>query len=650
MKSIETRVSCVAIFLIFVIGLSAQPDPAIFTVDGEPVPVSEFTYIYEKTNPNTHDYSRTSIEESLDLYSKFKLKVAEAKSLGYDTLSSLNDELEGYRKQLSQDYLMDKEIVEHLAKEAYERQQYDVQLAQIFVKKNRMMDRTDEAKVIYDRLAAGEDFVALAKEYSEEDASRAEGGYMGWRTALFPSGFYDIETAAYTLDKGYYSEVLTSPVGYHIIKLLDKRPARGVITVQQILLANNTPGKSKFNKIKIDSIYSLLQGGANFDTLVAQYSEDPLFKVKNGVMFPFGIGTYTDDFEDEAFGLQKDGDYSRPFETSVGWHILRRVHLDKTDNYLERKKLLKAQIKTMDRSKNAAKEMIQTLKMDYNFKMGSVNYVTLLEDMGDKNVWIFQYEMPKNEEELKKKELFRFADQSYNEWDFAQYLQENVSVRAQRINNPDKVLMIKEIVEEFADEKIVDYEELRLEEKYPDFKSLMREYREGIMLFEIQKKEVWDKAVMDTVGLLNYFEDNKSKYQSPQVYMVDRIMINTDNKKTTKKILKSIQKKTLEETMNLYNKDLKAITSTRMEMSQKDLSTYGINPKLHALLPGETTDNGSMFYYVSEITPSRQLTFEEAKGAIILDYQNILEQNWLSELRKKHTLEINQDVVSKIIK
>ena len=264
-KTIKTLV-----ILIIATTISAQSDDTVLmTVGGQDVTVGEFRYIYEKNNGDGADYTSQSVNEYLDLYTKFKLKVAEARSMGLDTVSVLNKELDGYRKQLADSYIMDKEVVKALTKELYERKKEDIRLSHILISiSKRANDGEIESKRksaldILNRINRGEDFETLAKKYSEDKTSGKMGGDFGWLTAKLPSGFYDFENAMYTLKKGEVSELLRTPLGWHIIKVTDRRPARGKMKVAHILKRTNKDNPNIAKK-EIDRIFSELSAGADF--------------------------------------------------------------------------------------------------------------------------------------------------------------------------------------------------------------------------------------------------------------------------------------------------------------------------------------------------------------------------------------------------
>ena len=310
--------------------LDAQKnDKVLFSIGDEKVYVSEFNYIYEKNNAKDADYSKESLEEYLDLYKKFKLKVHKAKDVGLDTVKTLREELAGYRKQLANSYLKDKEINARLIDEVVERMKEDVEVSHIFVSaedratqqvKSGALMKVNEIKK---KLDGGSPFDLMAKSLSEDRSSANKKGYLGYYTAPLPNGFYEFENAMYETKKGQISQPVKSKMGYHVIKVLDRRPARGQVEISHILLrkkgVNRTLPKTK---ILADSVYLLLKEGRNFENMAGKFSDDSKTKAKGGYLGFIGINQFDKIFEDAAFALENDNDYSKPIETDIGFHII----------------------------------------------------------------------------------------------------------------------------------------------------------------------------------------------------------------------------------------------------------------------------------------------------------------------------------------
>jgi peptidyl-prolyl cis-trans isomerase SurA len=280
----------------------------LFTVEGTPVTVDEFTYIYSKTNGEEATFSEESLQEYLDLYVKFKLKVQRAKEMRLDTIVALQEELAGYRRQLADSYLIDRAIGDQLIREAYEHTTQEVDFSHILFGVGIKADPKDtlavykQAVAAMRRLQQGEDFEAMARLMSMDKYSRPKGGRVGFVTAMLPAGFHKLENAIYETPIGQLAGPVRTNAGYHLLKVHARRPARGEVEAAHIVIRKkeDNPGAAKAG---IDSIYQRLQNGEPFEALARLRSEDGNTNRQNGYLGFFGINRYEKAFEDAAFGL-----------------------------------------------------------------------------------------------------------------------------------------------------------------------------------------------------------------------------------------------------------------------------------------------------------------------------------------------------------
>ena len=508
----KTLLSVVAI-IAFNLSVFGQNDPVLFTVSGTPVHLSEFNYIYSKTNGTKADFSKASVDEYLDLYTKFKMKVTRAREMKLDTLPALQEELAGYRRQLADSYLTDREVTDKLVKEAYDRSQKDISISHILFRfeKEDTMGAIIKAKTAKVQLEKGIAFDKLAKEISEDPNSKDNGGFIGYLTAMLPNGFYALENTIYKTPVGKTSDMVRSPLGYHIIKVNAERPARGEMEIAHILIRKKKEGIDQpWAKARVDSLYTVLQKGGNFDDLAVSFSDDSYSAPRKGYLGFFGIGRYELAFEDAAFALSKDGEYTKTIETSIGFHIIKRVSRKSNEAYDLMKNRLKGRIQQDGRFELAKKAMIERIKKDSKFTegVGALDkYVSTLDSTYLTYTW-------RVDDKAKGEKLFSYGNKEMKTTDFAAYLANNANRRlsyAVTMNN--KIADItKTLYKEYVDEQALAFEETQLEKKYPDFKNLMREYEEGILLFEAIKINVWDKASQDSLGLEKFYETKKGKY------------------------------------------------------------------------------------------------------------------------------------------
>lgn len=639
--------------------ISAQSDTdVLMTVGTHDVTVGEFRYIYEKNNGDKADYTKASVDEYLDLYTKFKLKVAKAKDMKLDTITSLQEELAGYRSQLANSFLTDREVFDKVIAEIAERQKQDVRVSHILISvKPRSADKEKTAAIkklnnIKQQLREGKSFADLAKEYSEDKNTKDKGGDLGYTTANLPSGFYDLENAMYNLDINEISDPIETKLGYHLVRVTDKRAARGMIEVAHIFRKVDKSNKASVEKNKklMDSLYVVLQAGADFGSLANQYSEDKTTMTKGGVLPPFGIAVYDSKFEDTAFGLNTDGQISRPILTSVGYHIIKRISKPEllTTDQLELR--FKDKISRYDRYDVALDDMIHNIKEESRFRERPVILKEFTETL-DEEFYSHKWQPSRS---LGEDVLLSFGpshDQSIK--DFAAYAKKQTRLRSQFEKTKPLSEAVNEIYQEFVKEKAYEYERATLETKYPEFKALMREYSEGILLFEATKINVWDKANTDTVGLYQYYEQNKGKYIFEQQAKIGKYIVNTTDKKQLKKVMKCAKKHDTEKTLARFNKDgieMLEYSEVTVEPGSKELVGLEFKQKSISEPIIDKKNNKSLFKKVVDILPSRRKSLKESRGYVVADYQDQLEKQWITNLRKDYPVKVNDKVYNALVK
>lgn len=646
----KVLLSIAATCFLFAASSFGQSDPVLFTVDGKPVNVSEFNYIYTKTNGTKADFSKESVMEYLDLYTRFKMKVARAKEMQLDTIPALIEELAGYRRQLADSYLTDREVSDKLVKEVYDRMLKDISVSHILIKidKNDTTKAHNTIKEIQARLSKGDKFEDVAKSQSQDETSKDNGGLIGYLTAMLPDGFYSFETAIYGTSVGKTSGIVRSPMGYHIVKVNGERSARGEMEIAHILIRNKKDGLEQPNaKERIDEIYKELKGGKAFEELATRYTEDQSSQSKAGYLGFFGIGRYEVGFEDAAFALAKDGDYAEPYQSSIGWHIIRRISKKDIEPYDAIKSRLKARIQRDSRYELARVAMVERIKSEAHFTEGVAARDKFIGTL-DSSFLTYAYRVPEN---ASSETLLSFDGKATTVNDWAYWLGETANKRinysTQYNNNVSEVA--KKLYAEFVVEKALGYEETQLDKKYPDFKNLMREYEEGILLFEAIKQNVWDKASLDTIGLEKFFEQNKSRYNWDERASLIYYTISDSAKGDSLKIRKFATKHSPPQVLKKFNKKGNAV-SYREETMERGKGK-ALDPSVWK--EGKVVAHGAdllNFMKVEKIIPKTPKALKDARGYVVADYQEFLEKQWMDELAAKYKVVVNKDVLNSIIK
>lgn len=683
-------------------GFAQSNDPTLLTIDGKAVTKSEFEAVYKKNNGKDMSAEKKSVNDYLDLFINFKLKVKEAEQMGLDTLPSFKQELGGYRKQLAAPYLTDKDATDKLINEAYQRMQSEVKASHILVKcpedalpkdtleawhriniilsvasgktvspaqlseyetlvkknafgkaKPTKQDTTEANQKINSikDLVAGKAidkkkdlFGQVASASSDDVALKDAGGSLGYFTAL--EMVYPFENAAYNTPVGEVSKIVRTRFGYHILKVYDKRPNTGEILAAHIMIKLNKDMKhddSLKAKQKIDEVYAKLQAGEKFDNLAKNYSEEKQTAPNGGELNWFYERKFPiEEFSKQAFALQKNGDYSKPFTTRFGWHIVMRKDKRTIPAFDAMKTELKNKVAKDSRSYQSKESFIAKLKKEYNFKEMPKEKDALAKTLDST---YFQGTWKAAEKAAKlNKEMFSIADKKYTQQDFAKFLESHQTRRAKS----DVNMAINAQYKAFVDESLIAYEETQLDRKYPEYHNLMQEYRDGILLFDLTDKKVWSKAVKDSTGLEKFYEANKNNYLWDE--RADVSTYKCANAAVAKEVNKMLAaKKTEKEITEKLNKksalDVSVENVTYLKGENKDVDANwkeGVAPEI------KQADGKINIIVINKLTPKTPKKLAECRGMVTSDYQNYLEKDWIANLRNNHKIEINKDVLSTI--
>lgn len=690
-----TRISVLIIagLLLICFNSTAQTvnDPVLMTIGGSPVTKSEFERVYRKNNNREDINDPAAIQEYMQLFINYKLKVKEAETLQLDTSSSFITELNGYKKQLAQPYLTDKNVSEELLREAYERLKKEVRASHILVKIgegalpkdtleawNRIMiirdhllnkaitpqrmaeyetmvkkifqpdsvahERIESLKKVI-RMKAGNNeasFASVARAISDDPSAVDNGGDLGYFTALMM--VYPFETAAYNTKPGEISMPVRTKFGYHLIRVTDVRNASGEILTAHIMV-KHTPNASEQDSLqakqKIDEIYAKLKAGEKFEDLAQQFSDDRGSAKSGGVLPWFGTGRMVAEFEKAAFALEKDGDFSEPVKTSYGWHIIKRLEKRPLASFEDKKAELKNQIARDSRSELGKTSLIARIKKENGFKEFIKNkdeFINSLDTSLVNGNW-----SPASLSKLNKP-LFSLGGKIYTQADFANY----ISSRQTKRTNISPQAIGYSMYDNFVNDTCIEFEESQLENKYPDFRNLMREYRDGILLFDLTDKMVWSKAVKDSAGLAEFYENNKQNYMwgkrcKAVVYTCSSKDIASKVKKMLKKGANADKIAAEINDKSQLNVSIKEGTFSKGDNESVDQVTWvkGVAPEI-------IKGNQVIIVDIKEVLEPMPKTLDEAKGLVTSDYQNYLEQNWLSELRQKYEVKIDEEVLKTV--
>ena len=720
MQSVKQRSNWLVVVAVLVLASSAMAqsgatDPVLMTVDGKPVTSAEFQAIYKKNNKDA-PVTKEALDEYLELFINYKLKVREAEVLGMDTISKFQSELEGYRKQLARPYLIDRELNESLMREAYDRMQQEVRASHILVQIQPDASPEDTLSAwkrvnsLRDRVLKGEDFATLARGVggSDDPSAAKNGGDLGYFTAL--QMVYPFETAAFNTPVGEVSKPVRTRFGYHIIKVVDKRAARGQMRAAHIMLRStdeDSPEQQENAEKRIREIQARIKSGEyGFADAAMRFSEDESSNTKAGELPQFSTGKMIEEFEDAAFALPADDDVSEPVRSRYGWHIIRRLEYTPPPSFDGAKAELKTKISRDSRAEITRRAFLEKLRSDYGvvvrtknlkpvhalldttiFKKGTASTDTLVRSKFQEGPFVvgkirYQRElmgMMKNGRimNVKSREyddmphtvddtlvvrnvmegwsydrkraakltkpVFNINERLFTQRDLLDYLEAK--------QRRERVLPIKEHVDarlqEFVDESLLAFEDENLEAKYIDFRMLMKEYRDGILLFELTDQKVWGRAVRDTAGLEKFHADHASDFMWETRYEAD--LYTCSNAAVAKKVRVLLAKnKRGADLVNAVNTDSALdleVDGGAFTLEQKPFLKEITKPGLSADIPQE---GRVVIVDLKRIVPPAPKSLDETRGAVTAAYQDSLEREWIKELRTKYPVVINKDVLYSI--
>jgi len=634
------------IALVFV-GAQLNAQEVLFTVGNQSITTEEFKAVYEKNKGVGAALDPKTPEQYLELYVNFKLKIAEAYAQQRDTATGFKNEFGGYRAQLAKPYLSDQGAEEELIKQAFSRMQEEVRAAHIMIALEANALPSDTLKAYKQLvelrksiLSGKTKFENAARETSADTWSAKNGGDLGFFTVF--NMVYPFESAAYELEVGELSMPVRSQYGYHLVKLLERRSASGIVRVRHIFFASN--GKSSLQEQQraersANEIYSRLEGGEDFISLL-EFSEDRKTKDAMGELPEFGINNMMPAFEAAAFALEAPGDYSTPVETSIGWHVIQLIEKKPLPTFDELKSELKKKVNRDVRSRVGATRFMKRLKSEYDFAIDE-RWLGRTMNLVDKNAFgTGAWEIPSLSRD---RVVATFANEKIYQSEVLEFWSKNQNQSSEAV----RIEFLRVLFNAYSNDRLIAYEDGQLEKKHADFRNLVREYKEGILLFDLTQEAVWNKAAQDSAGIAAHYELIKEDYR-----WEDRVRatywVSTDEK-LARKIAKWTSKNKVEKVQELLeNEDALSVAIQNGTYEQDDNSVIqAVWQEESGVFGPVELDNGSfVVVQIDEFIPSAPKALNEIKGLVIASYQDALEKEWVNALKSKFEVNVNENAKS----
>ena len=605
-----------------------KKDPVLLTIDDKPVYTSEFINVYNKNKDIIIDDQQKSVDDYLDLFINFKLKILQAYELKLDTTKSFKQEYYKYREQLISPFLKNPEETEKLVKQAYKRTQNQVNVSHILTLVSPNASPADTLKAYkkiesaYNKAMRGVPFAEVALEYSEDRSVKRNKGNLGYFSAFQMT--YPFENVAYNTPKGEISKPFRTRFGYHIIKVHNFRPSPGEVEIALIFIKNK-PGDSAYARSMINDIYSKLKQKEDFAYLAKKYSDDKSSAAKGGALPRFGTGKLIQPLDSMAFALKKEGEYSIPFESDFGWHIIKLLKKYPVKSFEELENELQYKVRNNNRSVIIKRSLAEKLSPEFKITENKA----LIEQ-------IYKNQFSKTDP---KTILLSIEDQNYSLKDFKFY------------RKPIHNKSTREIYKDFKADKIIEYYKDHLEEYNKEFAKTVQEYKDGLLLFDLLQRKIWKKAETDSVGLEQFFNRNIDKYQwNKRVHITTASCTRKDKAEKVRQLM--TEGKSPEEIKDLVNEGAtihvifhKSVLEENSSKLPKDFVFKKGISKIYQDGKGHFT-----IINVEEILPAGPKQLKETKGQVLNDYQNYLEKEWVKQLRKEHKVIVNKRALKKLKK
>ncbi len=645
---------------------SKSDKQVLMTIGDQNITVKDFCDVYYKNNLKSDVIEKKSVDDYLELFTTFRMKVMEAERLQLDTSAKFKKELAGYRKQLAKPFMSSDDITEELVQEAYQRKLKDIRASHILIRCDKNALPSDTLKA-YNKamdirkkaVAKGADFAALADQYSEDPSAKGmkatdqtparpgNHGDLGYFTVF--DMVYPFETGAYNTKEGEVSMPVRSDFGYHLIKVKSVTDALGSIQAAHIFLqlpADASEEDEDAMQKKADNIYKELmaQDGKNWDEAVRQYTDDKGTISRNGALSSFTVSRIVPEFIEACKSLEK-GQIAKPVRTMYGYHIIKLLDYSGIGSLEKERKGLTERIEKDMRSKKSEEVVIKQAKNEYHFKQDDKALEAFMATI-DSTILRNEYKPAANVN--MGATLFSLDGSVTKVSDFVAYIKEKMT--PQRHVSP--ATYAYQLYEAFSNEKVMDYADAHLEDKYPEFKALVQEYKDGILLFDLMDREVWTKAVKDTLGLQEFHDRNANKYMwENRAYATIVTVTRPESLPKVKALIDSGVE--LDSLKNIIRRDSIGYAFVRKGYYQRGDNQYVDQTEWKVGEVNEiasTVDQSTTIVFIRELRDPEPKTLKEARGLVTSDYQVELEQQWVQSLKERYPVKINEKVLDKVRK
>ena len=622
----------------------------LLTINSNPVYSSDFTKVFNKNLDLVVEESQKNVAGYLDLFIDYKLKITEAYAQGLDKNQQYIKEFKKYEDQLAKKYIYDKRIVSKLVEEAYDRSLEEINAEHILVLSN-LNDSPNDTLKAYNKIKEahvkalkGENFTSLVIEYSEEPGAKKSKGKLGYFTAF--QMVYPFENTAYNTNVGEISEITRTSFGYHIIKINDRRKKKPKINVSHIMIFSNNDKKAEDPEERINELYAMIMQGEPFENIAKQFSEDKNTGVKGGQLKTFGPGDLkAPKFENAAYSIKNEGEIIAPIQSAFGWHIIRLNEKFSIPSFEEQKDDIEKKVKGGARALIVTQAINNKIIKKYGFKEGE-SYISYFNNYVNDSIlsrkWTYS-SIPLKENQI----LFTIGDHDVTYTDYAEYLRDNQKTIKKYAN---KESLLIDLYVRFKNETLKNYFKERLEVENKEYATIINDYRNGLLVYDVMNKNIWQIAKIDSTGLKNYYEKTKNNYNWKKRLDVD--IYSSSDEITTKQVqtllMRGEESATIKKQINSDGKINIITISDVFEIDQSELPE-GLIP-VKGVSDIKLNDGFYVVVNIKEVIEPTLKEFDEVRGTVISYFQTEIEKKWMQSLRDKYEVKINNKSLKKLKK
>ncbi|MCP4485481.1 MAG: peptidylprolyl isomerase [Flavobacteriaceae bacterium] len=638
------------LFIGYFNGNAQNKKNVLLTINSNPVYSSDFTKVFNKNLDLVVEESQKNVAGYLDLFIDYKLKITEAYAQELDKNQQYIKEFKKYEDQLAKKYIYDKRVVSKLVEEAYDRSLEEINAEHILVLSN-LNDSPNDTLKAYNKIKEahvkalkGENFTSLVIEYSEEPGAKKSKGKLGYFTAF--QMVYPFENTAYNTKVGEISQITRTSFGYHIIKINDRRKKKPKINVSHIMIFSNKDKKAEDPEERINELYAMIMQGEPFEKIAKQFSEDKNTGVKGGQLKTFGPGDLkAPKFENAAYSIKNEGEIIAPIQSAFGWHIIRLNEKFSIPSFEEQKDDIEKKVKGGARALVVTQAINNKIIKKYGFKEGE-SYMSYFNNFVNDSIlsrkWTYS-SIPLTENQI----LFTIGDHDVTYNDYAEYLRDNQKTIKKYIN---KESLLIDMYVKFKNETLKNYFKERLEVENTEYATIINDYRNGLLVYDVMNKNIWQIAKTDSTGLKDYYEKTKNNYKWKKRLDVD--IYSSSDEITTKQVqtllMRGEESATIKKQINSDGKINVITVSDVFEIDQSELPEDLIPEK--GVSDIKLNDGFYVVVNIKEVIEPTLKEFDEVRGTVISDFQTEIEKKWMQSLRDKYEVKINNKSLKKLKK